>query len=346
MRMNSYLQRVSHPMQRMTNSIMLSNQYSSFCFALMLRHRFSTVLTQPTIHSMNRGQLAIARQWAVQEGWNPGKHEAKPFLAADPKGYWMANLLGRPIACLAGVRYQKIDQPYFAWLGSYIVRSEYRGQGYGKCLWDHTREQLSDYKTIGLHAVLKQVETYQKDGFEVPHDQALNTRWVHQTKPKRFYHQQSDIEVLSLKDVFNEKPHLCMNHILEYDTRIFSTNRANFLKSWLNMPRTKVFFAFDGNDIIGYGALSATEEGYTIAPLFAKNAEVAEALYLKLLKTVPENSAVFVDTTALNSTAESVLRQIGFQEVFQTCSMYTTGSDIPSLKHDEIFAMTSLEISP
>lgn len=113
-----------------------------------------------------------------------------------------------PIASLAAVRYKKGDNPFFAWLGLYIVQYEYRHRGYGKALWDHAKSQLEheNYKTFGLHAVMNQIETYQKDGFEVPHDKAKNTRWMGVSEKQKFHYRKSGVEIVSLKDILKLKP--------------------------------------------------------------------------------------------------------------------------------------------
>jgi GNAT superfamily N-acetyltransferase len=240
----------------------------------MLQKRFfasSVVISTPQIYSVKKGELSIIRQWAIQEGWNPGKYESQPMLALDRAGYWMISLNNIPIGSIAGVRYKnELKQPYFAWLGLYIVQQEYRSQGYGKMLWDHTRRQLSSYPTIGLHAVREQVETYQKDGFELAHDQAVNTRWTVKTKNNRLYQRNETIEILSLRDAIKTTPSVCMENIIEYDARIFSTHRKKFLQAWMTMTHASAYLAVDGQKILGYGVLSETADGYKIAPLFAK----------------------------------------------------------------------------
>lgn len=69
-------------------------------------------------------------------------------------------------------------------------------------------------------------------------------------------------------------------------------------------------------------------------------------MFIKCLRETPVSSHVFVDTTMINESSQAILKQLGFEEVFQTCTMYTTNGDAPKLKQEEIFAMTSLEISP
>lgn len=31
-------------------------------------------------------QVALMLEWAGREGWNPGRHDAEAFYAADPQG--------------------------------------------------------------------------------------------------------------------------------------------------------------------------------------------------------------------------------------------------------------------
>ena len=36
--------------------------------------------------TMSRDEVALAVDWAAQEGWNPGLHDAQTFRVADPGG--------------------------------------------------------------------------------------------------------------------------------------------------------------------------------------------------------------------------------------------------------------------
>lgn len=40
------------------------------------------------------------------EGWNPGIQDGRCFFATDAGGFWIAELAGRPIGCVSGVRYK------------------------------------------------------------------------------------------------------------------------------------------------------------------------------------------------------------------------------------------------
>ena len=39
------------------------------------------------IRRMNRDEVSLAIEWAADEGWNPGLHDAECFYVADPDGF-------------------------------------------------------------------------------------------------------------------------------------------------------------------------------------------------------------------------------------------------------------------
>ena len=42
------------------------------------------------IRRADRDDLDVMIEWAAQEDWNPGLHDAACFHAADPKGFWLS----------------------------------------------------------------------------------------------------------------------------------------------------------------------------------------------------------------------------------------------------------------
>ena len=79
-----------------------------------------------TIRTMARPEVDLAIEWAAQEGWNPGLHDADCFYAADPSGYFVGLMDDEPIACISAVSYGET----FGFIGFYIVRPEFRGRGH------------------------------------------------------------------------------------------------------------------------------------------------------------------------------------------------------------------------
>src|SRR6056297_1666816 len=87
--------------------------------------------TDYKIRTMNREDIDFAIDLAANEGWNPGLYDAGSFYAADSDGFLVGELKGEQIGTISAVRYDKA----FGFLGFYIVKPDYRGQGYGLPLW-------------------------------------------------------------------------------------------------------------------------------------------------------------------------------------------------------------------
>lgn len=122
-----------------------------------------------TFRTMGPRELALALDWAAAEGWNPGLDDAAAFPAADPEGFFLAELDGAPAASISMVNHA----PDHAFLGLYICRPEFRGRGVGYALWRHALAHAGD-RTVGLDGVPAQQGNYRKSGF-VPAGATL--RW-------------------------------------------------------------------------------------------------------------------------------------------------------------------------
>ncbi|MCI5125057.1 MAG: GNAT family N-acetyltransferase [Candidatus Electrothrix sp. AR5] len=75
---------------------------------------------------MTRKEVDVAVEWAAQEGWNPGIHDADCYFTADPNGFLIGLLDDEPIATISAINYS------FGFIGFYIVKPEHRGTGYGQ----------------------------------------------------------------------------------------------------------------------------------------------------------------------------------------------------------------------
>ena len=112
------------------------------------------------IAPMGVAELGTALDWAAAEGWNPGLDDASAFLAADPRGFLMGWVGDDAVACISVVRHS----PAFGFLGLYLCRPAWRGQGYGWALWQAGLAHLGD-RTVGLDGVLAQQANYRRSGF-------------------------------------------------------------------------------------------------------------------------------------------------------------------------------------
>ncbi|MFA5019183.1 MAG: GNAT family N-acetyltransferase, partial [Methylobacter sp.] len=97
------------------------------------------------IRTMSRDEINVAIDWAASEGWNPGLYDADCFYTADPEGFLVGELNNEPVATISAVKYGET----FGFIGFYIVKPDYRGQGYGIQIWNAGLERLSG-RNVGL----------------------------------------------------------------------------------------------------------------------------------------------------------------------------------------------------
>src|SRR4051812_10074779 len=117
-----------------------------------------------TIRTMTTADLERALEWSAAEGWNPGLHDAACFHAADHRGFFVGEVAGEPVGCIAAPAYGSS----FGWLGLFIVRPEYRGRGYGLAIWKAGMDYLAG-RVIGLDGVEAQQANYARWGFRPAH---------------------------------------------------------------------------------------------------------------------------------------------------------------------------------
>ena len=117
---------------------------------------------EPDFRSLGLSEVREAVAQADLEGWEPGLGDAEPFYAADPGGFFAAEVGGRIVATISAVR----CSPRVVFMGFYIVDPEVRGTGLGKALYDEIVSRLEGL-TLGGDAVPEQVPNYETEGFEV-----------------------------------------------------------------------------------------------------------------------------------------------------------------------------------
>ena len=116
--------------------------------------------TDAMIRCATRGEIDRILDWAGDEGWNPGRADAVAFHAADPEGFFVAEIGGVPAISISVVRY---DETY-AFLGLYIARPEGRGKGHAFALWKEALKRRPA-RCVGLDGVVAQQANYAKSGF-------------------------------------------------------------------------------------------------------------------------------------------------------------------------------------
>ncbi|MEB3342776.1 GNAT family N-acetyltransferase [Okeania sp.] len=272
------------------------------------------------VRPMTLADLKLAISWAANEGWNPGIDDVNNFYVADPEGFLIGELNGEPISCISMVRYSK----NFNFVGIYIVKPEWRKKGYGFRTWQEAFKLINN-QSAALDAVLEQVNTYRKSGFEPAHSH-LRYQGIIPGKISP--------DIQDLKTVNFEK-------ICSYDSLYFPAERSNFLKSWINQPNGKSYGIINDGNLIGYGVIRKAQEGFKIGPIFAENREIAEKLFLALC-SYSDNQNVYIDVPNINQPAINLVEDYQMQCVFECVRMYSVQK--PNLDWQNIFGVTSLEL--
>lgn len=276
-----------------------------------------------TLRTMSRQELDVAIEWAASEGWNPGLHAAGCFAAADPEGFLVSMRGDEAIATISAVKYGKT----FGFIGFYIVKPEYRGSGYGLQIWQAAMARLNG-RNIALDGVLTQQDNYRKSGFRLAY---RNIRYQGTGgKPSM-----EDSRIVPLSEV-------AFATLRDYDRPFFPDEREHFLRCWTRLPDSTALGILHQGKLAGYGVLRACRNGYKIGPLFADDAELAEALFMALQAQTPEQAAIFLDTPEPNPAAVELAQRHGMSACFETARMYT--GDFPDLPLPRLFGVTTFEL--
>ena len=273
-----------------------------------------------TVRPMKRTEVDLAIDWAAAEGWNPGIYDAECFYQTDKCGFLLGELNGESVGCISAVAYDK----HFGFLGLYIVKPQFRGQGFGLQIWKAAMAYLGTERNLGLDGVITQQENYKKSGFKFAY-RHIRYEGVGGGEPPP--------GIVELKALPFDK-------LVAYD-RIFFAERSMFLKCWIQQPENAALGILRDEQLVGYGVMRACRTGFKIGPLFADDQQIAEEL-LKALVAKRPDSPVFLDPPDANPAAIALAQRHGMKPVFETFRMYTKG--IPNLSINRVFGVTTLEL--
>lgn len=274
-----------------------------------------------SIRRMKENELHIAIDWAQAEGWNPGLNDAHCFYRADPQGFFIGLLNDEPIATGSAVIYDE----GFAFCGLYIVKPEFRKQGYGIQLTEERLKYVGNHVT-GIDGVLNNVSKYQQIGYEPAHK---NTRYE-LTAPLT-----SSIpeQVVDLKTV-------SFAQLESFDRHYFPAKRSNFLYGWITQPESYAL-GYINQGLRGYGVIRKCVKGYKIGPLFATSAAIAQVLFEALCSKV-KMGPIYLDVPEPNENAQMLAKHYQMNPTFEVIRMYRNGS--PQIDIQGVYGITSYEL--
>ncbi|RDD37799.1 Uncharacterized protein F36G3.2 [Trichoplax sp. H2] len=254
---------------------------------------------------------------ARKEGWNPGDNDAIAFQQADPSGYFVGLINGKPVCCVAGVKFNHI-----AIIGYYVVVKEHRGQGHGIRIFQHAMNYLNGYN-IRVDGLLIHAPKYQNSGFKMAH---VNVRYTGAV----------DNSTISC-------PFVCaassvpFDKILQYDARFYADERKHFLAGWINTGTTDCLAYMDKDTVKGFGAIRKSVNGYRVGPLYAETTQIAEIL-LKSLCQHKSDCRITLDFPETNNHGKALAEKLKLVEVFKFGTLYT--GEAPNVDLLKIYSFT------
>ena len=280
------------------------------------------------IRAMTRAEFEMALDWAAAEGWNPGHFDADPFYAADPAGLLIGQLGDEAVAVISAIRYGAS----FGFIGFYIVKPAWRGQGYGWQLWQAAMARLAG-RNIGLDGVLAQQDNYRRSGFQLAH---CNVRY------QGIGGAGTAGAALPSGTRLTPLATLPFAALLAYDRAFFPAARADFLQRWIGQPHSLALGLLGSQGLLGYGVRRACRNGHKIGPLFADSPDGAAALFDALAAPIDADTPVFLDVPERNPAAIALAEGRGMVRVFETARMYTGAA--PDLALARSYGITSFEL--
>ncbi len=198
-----------------------------------------------------------------EEKWSPGLYDVKCYLDGKNITYYFCMIAGKPVGMISIVENNLI---YF--IGSFIVAKAYRGQGYGRLLWDAVVEVLGD-KPLGLYAVFSLVPFYARQGFRAGNEvRRFALTNLCSMEREAYLDPLTDAEKLAL---------------YRFDQQCTKSNRRDFLSSLLEKPSVFSSIVFDGASPIGYGIVRPAFDHFRVGPLYAVSAGVALSILSSLI---------------------------------------------------------------
>lgn len=243
-------------------------------------------------------EVQTVLDWAAAEGWNPGLDDAAAFHAADPAGFFLAEVDGAPVAAISVVNHDA----HQAFLGLYLCLPAFRGQGIGLALWRHALAHAGG-RSVGLDGVAAQQANYARSGF------------VRQGATQRFTGALAGRAVSGIRPVQPAD----VAALIALDAAAGGLRRAAFLAAWLQPTPDRRAVVLP--DLDGFAVIRRCRSGAKIGPVLAGDADQALLLARAAVQALPADT-VTLDLPDHSAPLRQRLLAAGFAPGFETARMY------------------------
>lgn len=260
-------------------------------------------LAQATARPLEASEFALANEWAVNEGWNPGPHDAQVFHEADPGSLITVEVDQCPVGVISAARMT----PDFGYMGFFVLSPKYRQSVHGWRLIHAGFERLENL-TIGGDGVLSHLRSYAHFGL-LPQYLTVSHQGLAPVQPTRW---SFGVERASGTP---------LGELAAYDAAGFGVPRTAFLREWLALPHSRALVFKREGRVCGLGVARRCHQGVRIGPLQADDPEAAEALFDALVGLAP-GEPISIDCPETNPEAGKLARRKGLIAGSATARLY------------------------
>ncbi len=257
------------------------------------------------------------------EGWDYGPEDFLRFRRMDPEGTLVAWEGSSRVGITTATAYEKTT-----WIGNVIVEPEARGKGYGRALVERAMRygEEREAETSWLNAYANVEGFYAAMGFRT-----LGRTWR--------YRGRADGRLSGGPRLVHVSE---LDALRAFDSPYFGNDRSKVLAEFYH-EYGDAFFVWSEEGIQGYAVGARYPGGMDVAPWVALpgRPDVAESLLLHLIAAFP-GSEVAVAVPEENEAAMGLVRDLGFQPVFETIRM-AHGPGTGGIDPSGIFGLGGLE---
>ena len=263
------------------------------------------------VRFMKEIDIDFALNLTSSEGWTDIRSDFQSLISHQPQAAFIALEDEESIGIISAVVYGDIG-----FIGSLIVLQSHRNKGVGTSLMRYAINYLetNGVKMMMLDAVPEAVPIYERLGFRKC------------CKSLRLSGYPSDTDPLGIRKATEQD----LNWIFRLDAKAFGGNRSHFLKHrYLEFP--DLAYVIDNVEVpTGFIMASDRKDTVRIAPWIIANHDRYAGNLIKAVAHARMNQSLSIGLLETNSTALSILKDLGFQERFFSIRMALSTTGIPS----------------
>ena len=275
-----------------------------------------------SIRGLTLQEMVFVMEVSNKEGWNSGLYDGMTYYRVDPDGFF----LGERDGCMVGGIVAARCADGLTFIGNHFVLPPYRGQGYGKSLWERALERAGDDITA-VNGLTDGRDFYESYGF----------RYVCNV----IRYKGTAFDARRLSEYATPAYDIDFAKLAEFDARFFGADRTRFLRIWLESPGADCMCLIKRGEILSWACMRRCRDGWRLGPVYAENYESAWELTRHMAaKTLSER--VYIDAPENNTNAIKLAFSLGLTPVGARARMFKNGHLDES--YNGIYGFTTLDI--